>query len=104
MLASVLERTREIGVRRAVGARRTDIVRQFLIETMLITTTGGVLGIVLGVVLSQLVGYFAGWSTIVSMTSIVLAFFVSVSVGIISGAYPALRASNLDPVYALHYE
>ena len=70
MLASVLERTREIGVRRAVGARRVDIIRQFLIETTLITTTGGVLGIVLGVVLSQLVGYFAGWSTIVTMVSI----------------------------------
>jgi len=104
MLASVLERTREIGVRRAVGARRTDIIRQFLIETTLITTTGGVVGIVLGVVLSQLVGYFAGWSTIVSATSIFLAFFVSVSVGIIFGVYPAMRASNLDPVYALHYE
>ncbi len=104
MLASVLERTREIGVRRAVGARRVDIIRQFLIETTLITTTGGVLGIVLGVVLSQLVGFFAGWSTIVSMMSILLAFFVSVSVGLIFGVYPAMRASSLDPVYALHYE
>jgi len=104
MLASVLERTREIGVRRAVGARRKDIIRQFLIETMLITTTGGLVGIVLGVVLSQLVGSFAGWSTIVTATSIFLAFFVSVSVGIIFGVYPAMRASSLDPVYALHYE
>jgi putative ABC transport system permease protein len=104
MLASVLERTREIGVRRAVGARRVDIIRQFLIETTLITTTGGVLGIVLGVVLSQMVGFFAGWSTIVSVTSILLAFFVSVSVGLIFGVYPAMRASSLDPVYALHYE
>jgi putative ABC transport system permease protein len=104
MLASVLERTREIGVRRAVGARRKDIIRQFLIETMLITTTGGLVGIVLGVVLSQMVGTLAGWSTIVTMTSIALAFFVSVSVGIIFGVYPAMRASSLDPVYALHYE
>jgi putative ABC transport system permease protein len=104
MLASVLERTREIGIRRAVGARRSNIIRQFLIETTLITTTGGVVGIALGVILSQLVGYFAGWSTIVSATSIALAFFVSVSVGLISGVYPALRASSLDPVYALHYE
>jgi len=104
MLASVLERTREIGVRRAVGARRTDIIRQFLIETTLITTTGGVVGIVLGVVLSQLVGYFAGWATIITASSILLAFFVSVSVGIIFGVYPAMRASSLDPVYALHYE
>jgi putative ABC transport system permease protein len=104
MLASVLERTREIGVRRAVGARRRDVVRQFLIETTLITTTGGALGILLGVVLSQLVGYFAGWSTIVTFLSIALAFFVSVSVGIIFGVYPALRAASLDPVRALHYE
>jgi putative ABC transport system permease protein len=104
MLASVLERTREIGIRRAVGARRLDIVRQFLIETTLIATTGGVVGIVLGVVLSQLVGFFAGWSTIVSLASIALAFFVSVSVGLVCGVYPAVRAASLDPVYALHYE
>ena len=92
--------------RRAPRRRRPprDIIRQFLIETTLITTTGGVLGIVLGVVLSQLVGYFAGWSTIVSLLSILLAFFVSVSVGLIFGVYPAMRASKLDPVYALHYE
>jgi len=104
MLASVLERTREIGVRRAVGARRRDVVRQFLIETTLITTTGGVLGILLGVALSQLVGYFAGWSTIVTFLSIALAFFVSVTVGLVFGVYPALRAASLDPVHALHYE
>ena len=104
MLASVLERTREIGVRRAVGARRRDVVRQFLIETTLITTTGGAVGILLGIALSQLVGYFAGWSTIVTFLSIALAFVVSVSVGVVFGVYPALRAATLDPVYALHYE
>jgi putative ABC transport system permease protein len=104
MLASVLERTREIGVRRAVGARRRDVIRQFLVETTLITTTGGAAGIVLGVALSRLVGYFAGWSTIVTITSIVLAFVVSVSVGLIFGVYPAVRAARLDPVLALHYE
>jgi putative ABC transport system permease protein len=104
MLASVLERTREIGVRRAIGARRRDIVRQFLIETSLITVTGGVAGILLGVVLSQLVGYLAGWSTIVTIGSIVLAFAVSVSIGLVFGLYPAVRASKLDPVVALHYE
>jgi len=104
MLASVLERTREIGVRRAIGARRKDIVRQFLIETSLITVTGGIVGILLGVVLSRLVGYLAGWSTIVTITSIVLAFAVSVSIGLVFGLYPAMRASRLDPVVALHYE
>jgi putative ABC transport system permease protein len=87
-----------------VGARRRDVVRQFLIETTLITTTGGAVGILLGVALSQLVGYFAGWSTIVTFLSIALAFVVSVSVGVVFGVYPALRAATLDPVYALHYE
>jgi putative ABC transport system permease protein len=104
MLASVLERTREIGVRRAIGARQRDVVRQFLIETTIISLTGGVAGILLGVGLSQLIGVLAGWSTIVTTTSIVLAFGVSVMIGIIFGLYPAVRASRLDPVKALHYE
>ena len=104
MLASVLERTREIGVRRAIGARRKDVVRQFLIETTIISLSGGVVGILLGVGLSQLIGVLAGWSTIVTTTSIVLAFGVSVMIGIIFGLYPAVRASRLDPVKALHYE
>ena len=104
MLASVLERTREIGVRRAVGARQRDVVRQFLIETTIISLTGGVAGILLGVGLSQLIGVLAGWSTIVTTASIVLAFGVSVAIGIVFGLYPAVRASRLDPVKALHYE
>ncbi len=104
MLASVLERTREIGVRRAIGARQRDVVRQFLIETTIISLSGGVIGILLGVGLSQLIGVLAGWSTIVTTTSIVLAFGVSVAIGIVFGLYPAVRASRLDPVKALHYE
>jgi putative ABC transport system permease protein len=104
MLASVMERTREIGIRRAIGARRRDVVRQFLIETTIISLTGGVLGIVVGVGLSQAIGYLAGWSTIVTTSSIVLAFFVSVSIGLVFGLYPAVRAAGLDPVKALHYE
>jgi len=104
MLASVLERTREIGVRRAIGARQRDVVRQFLIETTIISLSGGVAGIVLGVGLSQLIGVLAGWSTIVTTSSIVLAFGVSVAIGIVFGLYPAVRASRLDPVKALHYE
>jgi putative ABC transport system permease protein len=104
MLASVMERTREIGVRRAIGAKRRDVIRQFLIETTIISLAGGILGVIVGVGLSQLIGYFAGWSTIVTTTSIVLAFFVSVGIGLIFGLYPAVRAANLDPVQALHYE
>ena len=104
MLASVMERTREIGVRRAVGATRRDIIRQFLVETTLITVSGGFAGTVVGILLSQLIAYFAGWSTIITITSVVIACIVSVTVGIVFGLYPAVRAARLDPVYALHYE
>jgi len=104
MLASVMERTREIGVRRAIGATRRAIVRQFLVETTMITVTGGFVGTVVGIVLSQLVAYFAGWSTIVSLASVAVACVVSVSIGIVFGLYPAMRAAELDPVKALHYE
>jgi putative ABC transport system permease protein len=104
MLATILERTREIGTRRAVGARRRDIVRQFLVETILISLVGGVLGILFGAGMSRTIAWLAGWSTIVTPASIVLAFLVSVSVGLIFGVYPALKAARLDPVEALHYE
>jgi putative ABC transport system permease protein len=104
MLASVMERTREIGVRRAIGAKKRDVIRQFLIETTIISLAGGVMGVLVGVGLSQLIGYLAGWSTIVTTTSIVLAFVVSVAIGLIFGLYPAARAASLDPVKALHYE
>ncbi len=104
MLASVMERTREIGVRRAVGAKKRDVIRQFLIETTIISLAGGIIGVVVGVGLSQLIGYLAGWSTIVTTASIVLAFVVSVGIGLVFGLYPAARAAGLDPVRALHYE
>jgi putative ABC transport system permease protein len=104
MLASVMERTREIGVRRAIGAKRRDVIRQFLIETTIISLAGGIVGVLFGVGLSQLIGYLAGWSTIVTTWSIVLAFVVSVAIGLIFGLYPAARAASLDPVKALHYE
>jgi putative ABC transport system permease protein len=104
MLASVMERTREIGVRRAVGARKVDVVRQFLIETTLITVTGGLAGTIVGIALSQMIAYFAGWSTIVTVSSVVIASVVSVTVGIVFGLYPAVRAARLDPVTSLHYE
>jgi len=104
MLASVLERTREIGIRRAVGATQRDIVRQFLVETVMIAVAGGVIGLLFGAALSRLIAWVAGWSTIVTLTSIALAFLVSVAVGLVFGVYPARRAARLDPVEALHYE
>jgi putative ABC transport system permease protein len=104
MLASVMERTREIGVRRAIGAKRRDVIRQFLIETTIITVSGGIAGTIVGIVLSRLVAYLAGWSTIVTVTSVVVACLVSVTVGIVFGLYPAVRAARLDPVQSLHYE
>lgn len=104
MLASILERTREIGVRRAVGARQFDIIRQFVIEATIISFVGGSLGIVFGFVMSRLIAWLAGWSTIVTITSIVLAFLVSITVGLVFGIYPAVKAARLDPVEAIRYE
>lgn len=104
MLAAILERTREIGVRRAVGARQRDIVRQFVIEATLISFAGGLVGIVLGFVMSELIAWFAGWSTVVTVGSILLAFLVSISVGLVFGIYPAMKAARLDPVEAIRYE
>jgi putative ABC transport system permease protein len=104
MLASILERTHEIGVRRAVGARKRDVLRQFLVEAILISFVGGLLGIACGFGLSRLVAVMAGWSTIVTINSILLAFVVSVSVGLIFGIYPAAKAARLDPVEALRHD
>jgi len=104
MLAGILERTREIGVRRAVGARRVDIVRQFLIEATLISIVGGLMGIAFGFGMSRVIALLAGWSTIVTLSSILLAFLVSVSVGLIFGTYPAVKAARLDPAEAIRYE
>src|SRR4029079_5340855 len=96
MLASVMERTREIGVRRAGGATRLNIIRQFLVETTLITLSGGFVGTFVSILLSELVAHFAGWSTIVTFTSVIVAVAVSISVGIVFGLYPAVRAAGLD--------
>jgi putative ABC transport system permease protein len=104
MLAAILERTREIGVRRAIGAKRSDIVRQFVIEATLISFAGGLLGVLLGFAMSQLIAWLAGWSTVVTLSSILLAFVVSISVGLIFGIYPAVKAARLDPVEAIRYE
>jgi putative ABC transport system permease protein len=104
MLASILERTREIGLRRAVGARQSDIVRQFVVEAMMISFAGGTIGVVLGFVISRAIAWLAGWSTIVTFSSIALAFLVSISVGLVFGIYPATKAARLDPVEAIRYE
>jgi putative ABC transport system permease protein len=104
MLAAILERTREIGVRRAIGARRWDIIRQFVIEATLISFAGGLLGVLVGFAMSQLIAWLAGWSTVVTISSILLAFVVSISVGLIFGIYPAVKAARLDPVEAIRYE
>jgi putative ABC transport system permease protein len=104
MLASILERTREIGIRRAIGARQNDIVRQFLIEAVLISFVGGMMGIAFGFAMSRLIAWLAGWQTIVTPVSVILAFFVSVSVGLIFGIYPAVKAARLDPVEAIRWE
>ncbi len=104
MLASILERTREIGVRRAVGARQFDIIRQFVIEATIISFVGGSFGIVFGSVMSRLIAWLAGWSTIVTVPSIILAFLVSITVGLVFGIYPAVKAARLDPVEAIRYE
>ena len=104
MLASILERTREIGLRRAVGAQQSDIIRQFIVEATTISFTGGTLGIIFGFILSRMIAWLAGWSTIVTASSIALAFLVSISVGLVFGIYPAMKAARLDPVEAIRYE
>jgi len=104
MLASVTERTREIGIRRALGARRKDIVAQFLVETVLLSGAGGMLGVLLGITIPVLVTRTAGLPTIITFWSPLLAFGISALVGIVFGLYPALRAAQMDPVEALRHE
>lgn len=104
MLASVLERTREIGVRRAVGAKQLDIMRQFLIEAVVICLIGCTIGILMGLIISKAISFYAGWPTIVSVFSIILAATVSTAVGIIFGLLPARKASQLDVIESLRYE
>jgi putative ABC transport system permease protein len=104
MLTTVTERTREIGIRRAVGATRRTILAQFLIETVLVSTAGGTAGILLGAVMAKSINLFAGWETIVSPSTTLLAFLISALVGVIFGLVPAQRAARMAPVHALRFE
>jgi putative ABC transport system permease protein len=104
MLVSVTERTREIGLRRAVGARRRDILTQFLIEAVTVSLTGGVIGIAVGVVAAWAIGYFAGWLAPIQVRAVVPAFLFAGAVGVFFGFYPARKASRLNPIDALRYE
>jgi ABC-type antimicrobial peptide transport system permease subunit len=104
MLVSVTERTREIGLRMAVGARARDILRQFLVEAVVLCLTGGVVGILLGRGVSVAVTALLNWPTMPSLPAIIAAVAVSATVGIVFGYYPAWKASRLDPIEALRYE
>ena len=104
MYVSVKERTKEIGLRMSVGARGIDILLQFLVEAILISLTGGVIGVGLGITASKLVSYFLSWPTLVSQSSIILSFMVCAITGVFFGYYPARNASRLDPIEALRYE
>jgi len=104
MLASVTERTREIGIRRAIGARRKQIIIQFLIEAVVLSGMGGVIGIVVGFIIPMVISRFSGLPTQVPLYSLVLSFGISVLIGIVFGLYPAFRAANLHPIEALRHE
>jgi putative ABC transport system permease protein len=104
MFASVMERIKEIGTRMAIGAKKMDIIVQFLSEAVLISVTGGLIGVILGVIASWMITKLADILTIVSFTSVVVSFFVSATIGIIFGYSPAKRASERDPIESLRYE
>lgn len=104
MLASVTERTKEIGIRRAIGAKRKQIIGQFLIETVVLSVTGGLIGIGIGLLIPWLITVFAQMPTAVTMWSVMLSVVISVGIGIVFGMYPAMRAANLDPIVALRHE
>jgi putative ABC transport system permease protein len=104
MLATVTQRAREIGIRRCLGATRGDIVRQFLVECLVITTIGGLIGVVGGIGAARAISHYATWQTVVSGSAVVLSLAVSFSVGLIFGLYPAIRAASVDPMEALRSE
>ena len=104
MLASVTERTREIGIRRAIGAKRRQIVVQFLIETVVLSTAGGLIGLGVGVLIPFLITYFSGMMTVLTPQGIVFPLLISMSIGILFGLYPAIHAAQVDPIVALRHE
>jgi putative ABC transport system permease protein len=104
MLVSVTERTREIGIRMAIGARGSDVLRQFLVESIALSVIGGVIGVVLGLVCSAIVGKTTGWSIVIPPEAVLLAMGFSAAVGVFFGFYPARQAAALDPIQALRYE
>ena len=104
MLASVTERTREIGIRRALGAKKRDIITQFLIEAVILSAVGGLIGVVLGIAIPFIISFFWGMTTIVTPAAPILAFSISALIGVIFGIYPSMRAADMDPVEALRHE
>jgi putative ABC transport system permease protein len=104
MLATVTERTREIGIRRAIGAKRLHIIMQFLMETTVLSTSGGLLGVAFGVLLPLIVSSVLGIHTVTSLWSIILAFAISVAIGIVFGVYPAYKAALMNPIEALRHQ
>ncbi|TMB00667.1 MAG: FtsX-like permease family protein [Deltaproteobacteria bacterium] len=104
MLANVSERTREIGIRRAIGASKRDVLVQFLIETVLVCLAGGAIGTLLGFAMAEGITMYAGWATGFSLSSVVLAFGTAATVGLVFGLFPARRAAELHPVQALRFE
>jgi putative ABC transport system permease protein len=104
MLASVTERTREIGIRRAIGAKRRQIIYQFLVETVVLSTTGGLVGLGMGAVIPSLITHFSGMITILTWKGIILPLLISMTIGILFGLYPAIHAAKVDPIIALRHE
>jgi putative ABC transport system permease protein len=104
MLASVTERTKEIGIRRAIGAKKRQITTQFLIETVVLSGIGGVIGVLVGILIPYLITVFSSMPTDVTPLSVIFSFGISITIGIVFGIYPAIRAANLDPIKALHHE
>ena len=104
MLASVTERTKEIGVRRAIGAKKRAIVTQFLLEAVTMTMVGGLVGVALGYLTPPYVGEYLNIAPIISVSMLIIPFLMAIGVGVVSGLYPAIRAAGLDPIEALRHE